>query len=106
MENKIFLKAFQLTVCFMALTWKLVYTFIFTTNHFRVLDAQREREREREKRELPIHPKLIAPQHRRRHLDRTLDQLHPTEIASPSKTDPPKIDLISVIVTHDRSRRP
>ena len=60
-------KSFQLTLCFMALTRKLVYTFIFTTNHFRVSDVQREskRERERKKRELPIHPKLIAPQHRR-----------------------------------------
>ena len=43
-------KAFQLTMCFMALTRKLVYISIFTTNHFRVLDAQRERERERERR--------------------------------------------------------
>ena len=92
-------KAFQLTVCFMALTRKLVYTFIFITNYFRVSDAQRERERE--KRELPIHPKPIAPQHRRRHISRTT-----TEIASPSKTDPPKIDLIGVVVTHDRSRHP
>ena len=78
-------KAFQLTVCFMALTWKLVYTFIFTTNHFRVPDVQREGEGERKKRELPIHPKPIAPQHRCRHISRTT-----TEIVSPPKTDPPR----------------
>ena len=30
----------------MALTRKLVYIFIFTTNHFQVSDTQRERERE------------------------------------------------------------
>ena len=76
-------KAFQLIVCFMALTRKLVYIFIFTTNHFRVSDAQRERERERK---LSIHPKLIAPQHRRHHISRTT-----TKIASPPKIDPPKL---------------
>ena len=43
-------KAFQLTMCFMALTRKLVYISIFTTNHFRVSDSQREKERERERR--------------------------------------------------------
>ena len=42
---KFFGKAFQLTVCFMALTRKLVYISIFTTNHFLVSDM-RERERE------------------------------------------------------------
>ena len=36
-------------MCFMALTWKLVYISIFTTNHFRVSDAQREKKRERER---------------------------------------------------------
>ena len=65
-------KSFHLTVCFMALTRKLVYISIFTSNHFQVSDAQREREREREER----------------------------------VTDPPKTDLIGLVVTHDRSRRP
>ena len=115
-------KAFQLTVCFMALTRKLVYTFIFTTNHFRVSDAQRERERERRESyrftQNRSHPSTgaaiyLAPpprsyNHRRPiHQDRstedriTPDQSHPTEIASPPKTDPPKTNLIGAVVTHD-----
>ena len=35
---------FHLTVCFMALTRKLVYIFIFTSKHFRVSNAEREKE--------------------------------------------------------------
>ena len=73
-------KAFQLIVCFMALTQKLVYIFIFTSNHFRVSDVHREREREREER---VTDRTPAP---RRHISRTT-----TEITSPPKTDPPKI---------------
>ena len=124
----------------MALTHKLVYTFIFTTNHFRVLDAQREREKEERvinppktdrtqapapstgvaiylsppprshHHRRPIHPNqstedLITPY--RSTEDRiTLDRSHPTEIASPSKTDPHETNLIGVVVTHDRSHRP
>ena len=45
-------KAFHLTVCFMALTRKLVYISIFSSNHFWVSDAQREREREREREKI------------------------------------------------------
>ena len=100
----------------MALTRKLVYIFIFTTNHFQVSDTQREREREERvtHRVNQLQPSngvasTPAPSPTSRshhHRDRTLDQSHPTEIASSSKTDPPKIDLFSVIVTHDRSRRP
>ena len=105
-------KAFQLTVCFMALTRKLVYISIFSTNHFWVSDVQREREGERERERVTDPPKTdrtpasAPPSRSHHHRDRTLDQSHPTEIASSSKTDPPKIDLFSVIVTHDRSRRP
>ena len=127
----------------MALTHKLVYTFIFTTNHFRVLDAQREREKEERvtdppKTDCTPAPALPAPStgaaiylsppprshHHRRPIhpnqstedlitpyrsteDRiTLDRSHPIEIASPSKTDPPETNIISAVVTHDRSRRP
>ena len=102
----------------MALTRKLVYTFIFTTNHFRVLDAQREREREREERvtdspKTDRTPALAPPYISHHHRDRittedqstedriTPDQSHPTEIASPPKTDPPKTNLIGAVVTHD-----
>ena len=67
----------------MALTRKLVYIFIFTTNHFRVSDTQRERERERE-RELPIaqtnrNPAMAppTPQNHRQHLDRTTTEIAP-----------------------------
>ena len=125
----------------MALTHKLVYTFIFTRNHFRVLDAQREREKKERVTDppktnctptpappaptigaaiylsppprshhhrRPIHPNqsteyLITP-YRSTEDCITLDRSHPTEIASPSKTDPPETNLIGVIVTHDRSR--
>ena len=50
-------------------------------------------------------PRSIAPRpiHQRSHHP---DRSHPIEIASPPKTDPPKSDLISAVVTHDRSRRP
>ena len=52
-------KTFPLTMCFMVLTRKLVYISIFTTNHFRVSDTQREREREREReRDLITHSTL------------------------------------------------
>ena len=40
-------KAFPLTVCFMALTQKMVHIFIFATKHFRVWRTKREREREK-----------------------------------------------------------
>ena len=122
----------------MALTHKLVYTSSFTTNHFRVLDAQREkeREREREKKERVTdrtpapstgaaiylsppprshyHRRLIHPNQSTEDLftqDRSIedritpDRSHPIEIASLSKTDPPKTDLIGAVVTHNRSRR-
>ena len=36
-------KAFPLTVCFMALTRKMVHIFIFATKHFRVWRTKRER---------------------------------------------------------------
>ena len=96
----------------MALTRKLVYISIFTTNHFWVSDTQkeREREREREKEERVIDPPntdrtpaSVPPSRSHHHRDRTPDRSHPTEIASPPKTDPPKIDLIGTVVTHDRS---
>ena len=45
----------------MALTHKLVYTFIFTTNHFRVLDAQREREKEEKVTDPPKTDRTPAP---------------------------------------------
>ena len=48
---KFFGKTFHLTVCFEALIWKLVYTFIFTSNHFQTHQSRKEREREREKEE-------------------------------------------------------
>ena len=97
-------KTFQLTVCFMALTRKLVYIFIFTTNHFRVSDAQREREKEErvtdppktDRNPAPVPP---APQHWRHHISRTT-----TEIASPSKIDPPK--SIAPRLIHRRSHHP
>ena len=105
----------------MALTRKLVYTFIFTTNHFRVSDAQREREREERVTDSPKTdriPALAPPYISHHHRDRittedrstedriTPDQSHPTEIASPPKTDPPKTNLIGAVVTHDWSHRP
>ena len=106
MKNKIFRISISVDRVFYGFDPEIGLYFYFLYKPFPGLRrAKREREREREKKELPIHPKPIAPQHRRHHLDRTLDQLHPTEIASPSKTDPPKIDLIGVVITHDRSRR-
>ena len=48
-------KAFHLTVNIMALTRKLFYISIFTSNHFRTQTRrEREREREREKRSLVL----------------------------------------------------
>ena len=79
---KFYGKAFPLTVCFMALTWKLVYIFIFTTNHFRVSDAQRERERERERERVTDPPKIdrtlapAPPSRSHHHRDRTPPRLH------------------------------
>ena len=104
-------KAFHLVVCFMALTRKLVYISIFTSNHFWVSDAQREREREREERvtdppKTDRTPALAPPSRSHHHRDRTPDRSHPTKIASPLKTDPSKTDLIGLVVTHDRSHRP
>ena len=47
---KFFGKPFHLTVCFYALTRKLVYSFIFTLNHFRThQSAKRERERDKDR---------------------------------------------------------
>ena len=54
-------KAFQLTMCFMALTWKLVYISIFTTNHFRVSDAQTEKKREKEREEITSLTHSLTP---------------------------------------------
>ena len=110
-------KSFHLTVCFMALTRKLVYISIFTSNHFWVSDAQREREREREERitdppKTDRTPALAPPSRSHHHRDRTPDRSHPTKIASPLKTDPskpilsasslPMIDLVA----HERSHHP
>ena len=54
---KFSVKPFQLIVCFVALTRKLVYTFIFTSNHFRTHQTRKERERERRKKLAhSIHP--------------------------------------------------
>ena len=61
---KFSVKPFQLIVCFVALTQKLVYTFIFTTNHFRTHQTRRKRERERGKK--LAHSTLIHP-HRSMH---------------------------------------
>ena len=47
---KFFGKTFHLIVCFEALIWKLVYTFIFTSNHFQTHQTRKERERERERK--------------------------------------------------------
>ena len=75
------------------------FTFLFSLQTISGLDKQRERERERKKRELPIH--LIAPQHRRSHISRTT-----TEIASPSKTDPPRSIAPHQRPIHRRSHHP
>ena len=88
----------------MALTRKLVYIFIFTTNHFRVSDAQREREKEERVTDPPktdrnLASMPLAPQHWRHHISHTT-----TEIASPSKIDPPK--LIAPRPIHRRSHHP
>ena len=48
MKNSFSRKYFQLTVKIMALTWKIFYTSILPSNHFRTSDTQREREREKE----------------------------------------------------------
>ena len=46
-------KAFHLTVCFMAFTWKLVNISIFTSNYFWT-QTRKEREREKEKEEIEL----------------------------------------------------
>ena len=107
------------------------FTFLFSLQTIFGLDTQRERERERREsywstRSHPstsaaiyLAPPLISHHHRRPiHPDRshptkdrstedhiTLDRSHRIEIASP-QTDPPKIDLIGVVVTHDQSCHP
>ena len=110
-------KAFQLIVCFMALTRKLVYIFIFTTNHFRVSDAQREREREKviDPPKTDRTPTPAPPYISHHHQDRitTKDrstQTDPPKIASPQtdctppKTDPPR--PITPKPIHRRSHHP
>ena len=91
-------KAFQLTVCFMALTRKLVYTFIFITNYFRVSDAQREREREKRDRTPAPRCNEITPSSSHHHQDRTPALVLPSR-SSPPKINPPKTDLIGADVT-------
>ena len=92
---KFSVKPFQLIVCFVALTQKLVYTFIFTTNHFRTHQTRRERERERERKETsslhidpptPIYAPARSchePTHRSTHL------VHRRDCATNPRTDRP-----------------
>ena len=100
---------FQLTVCFMALTRKLVYISIFSTNHFRVSDAQREREREERVTDPPktdctpasappprSHPRPIAP-----HWDRITIEDRSTQNRSHRRRRYPW--PISSLMTRDRS---
>ena len=56
-------KPFQLTVNIMALTWKIFYISIFTSNHFRTSDAQRERARRESTggRPAKLRPAQIVP---------------------------------------------
>ena len=57
-------------VCFVALTWKLVYTFIFTSNHFRTHPTRKEREREKKETsslDPPITPIHLIHPHRSKH---------------------------------------
>ena len=84
MENKIFRKSISVNRVFYGFDPKIGLHFYFHYKPFSGLRrAKRERERERK---LSIHPKLIAPQHRRHHISRTT-----TKIASPPKIDPPKL---------------
>ena len=92
---KFFGKTFPLTVCFMVLTRKLVYIFIFTTNHFRVSDAQREREREREISSLTplshgtLHPLSHALLSDRTSKHRRVASQHRRDRATNPRTDRP-----------------
>ena len=113
MENKIFRKSISVDRVFYGFDPEIGLYFYFLYKPFLGLRrAKRERGRERERERVTDPPKTdrtpasAPPSRSHHHRDRTLDQSHPTEIASSSKTDPPKIDLFSVIVTHDRSRRP
>ena len=109
---KFFGKTFQLTVCFRLWpgNW---FTFLFSLQTISKSQTCKERERE-----LPIHPKPIAPQHRRRHLDRTTTEISPQTSLTPPRSHhhgwpihPKPISSASSLpmtnlVAHDRSRRP
>ena len=82
---------FHLTVNIMPLTQKMVYISIFTSNHFQ-RRTNRDRERERKKREYPSTGEFALPRSHH-HRDCT-----PTP-TPPSRSSPPKTDLIGADVT-------
>ena len=116
MENKIFCKTISVNHVKYGFDPEMVLNFYF---HYKPFPSQKhkERDRERERREsyrsTRSHPSTgtaiyLAPPLRSHHHRRPIhpDRLHPTKIASPLKTNPPKTDLIGAVVTHDRSRLP
>ena len=89
MENKIFQKSISIDCVFYGFDLEIGLHLYFHYKPFPGLKhakREREREREREKRELLIHLKSIAPQHPRRHLDRTT-----IEIAPQANRTPPRL---------------
>ena len=110
MENKIFQKSISFGRVFYGFDPEIGLHFYF---HFKPFPGLRRAKREREREERVTNPPktdrtpaLAPPSRSHHHRDRTPDRSHPTEIASPLKTDPPKTDLIGLVVTHDRSHRP
>ena len=132
MENKIFRKSISVDRAFYGLDPEIGLHFYF---HYKPFPGLRRAKRERKKKELPIHPKPIAPQHRRCHLDRTTTKIAPQTNCTPPRSHHhrrlihpksissapslPMTDLVSISspsrrypwpisspMTHDRSRRP
>ena len=79
-------KAFHLTVCFVALTRKLVYIFIFTSNHFQTHQTRKDRESERERRKKLAH----SQSHRstRSTHTKSLTPIHPQSLQAPPTVHP------------------
>ena len=109
MENKIFWKNISVDCVFYGFNLEIGLHFYF---HYKPFSGLRHAKRERERERVPDPPKTdrtpasAPPSRSNHHRDFTPDQSHPIKIASPSKTDPPKTDLIGTVVTHDQSHHP
>ena len=83
MENKIFRKSISVDRVFYGFDPEIGLHFYF---HYKPFPGLRRAKRERKKTELPIHPKPIAPQHRRCHLDRTTTKIAPQTNCTPPRS--------------------